>query len=83
LPAGHSDRDWDATPPALGALVMQLIAQLEALSARVFQLEKQKSRNSRKSSKPPSSDGAVFKPHRPREKHEQLPQARRAQLQLR
>ncbi|MFM7640115.1 MAG: IS66 family transposase [Cyanobium sp.] len=61
-PAGLSDRDWEATPPAVKALVMRLIAQGEALSARVAQLEEQKGRSSRNSSKPPSSDGAGFKP---------------------
>ncbi|MFM8275713.1 MAG: DUF6444 domain-containing protein [Cyanobium sp.] len=35
---------------------------MEALSARVAQLEEQKSRSSRNSSKPPSSDGAGFNP---------------------
>ena len=61
-PAGITDRDWAATPPAVKALVMRLMDQLEALSARVAQLEEQKGRSSRNSSKPPSSDGAGFKP---------------------
>jgi hypothetical protein len=37
-PAGITDRDWEATLPAVKALVMRLIDQLEALSARVAQL---------------------------------------------
>jgi hypothetical protein len=41
-PAGITDRDWAATPPAVKALVMRLMDQLEALSARVAQLEEQK-----------------------------------------
>ena len=61
-PAGITDRDWEATPPAVRALVIQLISQLETLSARVAQLEEQKGRSSRNSSKPPSSDGQGFKP---------------------
>ena len=61
-PAGISDRDWEATPPAVRALVTQLISQLETLSARVAQLEEQMGRTSRNSSKPPSSDGSGFKP---------------------
>jgi len=61
-PAVITDRDWAATPPAVKALVMRLMDQLEALSARVVQLEEQKGRSSRNSSKPPSSDGAGFKP---------------------
>jgi hypothetical protein len=46
-PAGITDRDWEMTPPAVKPLVMQLIDQLEALSARVAQLEEQKGRSSR------------------------------------
>ena len=38
-PDGITDRDLDATPPAVRALVTQLIPQLEAISARVAQLE--------------------------------------------
>ena len=54
-PAGISDHDWEATPPAVRALLEQLII-------RVSQLEEQKGRSSRNSSKPPSSDGNGFKP---------------------
>ena len=54
-PAGVSDFDWEATPPAVRALLEQLIN-------RVAQLEEQKGRSSRNSSKPPSSDGSGFKP---------------------
>ena len=61
-PAGITDRDWEATPPAVRALVTRLISQLETLSARVAQLEEQMGRGSRNSSKPPSSDGQGFKP---------------------
>jgi transposase len=53
--AGVSDSDWEATPPAVRVLLEQLIN-------RVAQLEEQKSRSSRNSSKPPSSDGYGFKP---------------------
>jgi hypothetical protein len=48
-PSGITDRDWEATPPAVKALVMRLLDQLEALSARVAQLEEQKGRSSRNS----------------------------------
>ena len=44
-PAGITDRDWEATLPAVKALVMRLMDQLEALSARVAQLEEQKGRS--------------------------------------
>ena len=60
-PAGITDRDWEATLPAVKTLVMRLMDQLEALSARVAQLEEQKGRSSRNSSKPPSSDGAGYR----------------------
>ena len=55
LLAGFSDSDWEATPPAVRGLLEQLIN-------RVAQLEEQKGRSSRNSSKPPSSDGSGFKP---------------------
>lgn len=42
--------DWEATPPSIQALVM-------ALSERLSQLEERVRKNSRNSSKPPSSDG--------------------------
>jgi hypothetical protein len=61
-PAGISESDWEATPPSVRALVEHLTAQLEVLAARVAQLEEQKGRSSRNSSKPPSSDGPGFKP---------------------
>lgn len=61
-PTGISERDWQATLPSVQALVEQLSAQLIALTARVAQLEEQKGRSSRNSSKPPSSDGPGFKP---------------------
>ncbi|MFN9548609.1 MAG: DUF6444 domain-containing protein [Cyanobacteriota bacterium] len=43
-------------------LVMQLITQLETLSARVAELEEQIGRSSRNSFKLPFSDGSGFKP---------------------
>jgi transposase len=61
-PPSISEGDWEATPPTVRALVDQLIIQLETLSSRVAQLEEQKGRSSRNSSKPPSSDASGFKP---------------------
>ena len=61
-PAGISEGDWEATPPTVRALVGELITQLEALGARVAQLEEQKGRSSRNSSQPPSTNGPGFKP---------------------
>ena len=54
-PAGITDSDWEATPPAVRALLEQRINH-------VAQLEEQKGRSSRNSSKPPSSDGSGFQP---------------------
>ncbi|MEL7503809.1 MAG: DUF6444 domain-containing protein, partial [Cyanobacteria bacterium J06554_6] len=59
-----SQSDWEATPASVKALVNHLvsvIAQLEGqitpLTERVSHLEEQLSKNSKNSSKPPSSDG--------------------------
>ena len=54
--SGIADDDWEATPPSVRSLVEQLIVQLYALAALVAQLEEQRGRSSRNSSKPPSSD---------------------------
>ena len=56
-PTGIADSDWDATPPSVQALVEHLTDQMAVLTTRVAQLEEQKGRSSRNSSKPPSSDG--------------------------
>ena len=49
--SGIADDDWEATPPSVRSLVEQY-----ALAALVAQLEEQRGRSSRNSSKPPSSD---------------------------
>ena len=54
--SGIADDDWKATPPSVRSLVEQLIVQLYELAALVAQLEEQRGRSSRNSSKPPSSD---------------------------
>ena len=63
-PAGISDVDWLATPPSVRALVMaqqeqiQLLQQqLTALATELASLRERIGRNSRNSSRPPSSDG--------------------------
>ncbi|MCG5525959.1 DUF6444 domain-containing protein [Ectothiorhodospira haloalkaliphila] len=50
------------------ALIMQLFDALETLSARLVALEKKVEKNSRNSSKPPSSDGLRKGPAQPRQK---------------
>lgn len=67
-PAGIPEDVWEASHPLMRELVLEqarriedLTAQLDALSSRVAQLEEQKGRSSRNSSKPPSSDGKGFK----------------------
>ena len=53
--AGVSASDWEATPPALRALLEQLIN-------RVAQLEEQKGGSFRNTSKPPSSKCSGLRP---------------------
>jgi transposase len=64
---------YDAGPEAVIALVESLLATIaqqqaaiDALTARVQQLEDRLAQNSRNSNKPPSSDGLAKKPQSPR-----------------
>jgi transposase len=59
-PAGISEEDWAATPPAVRALVRALLQRLMQVEARLNQ-------TSRNSSKPPSSDPPAARPRRPKE----------------
>jgi transposase len=75
-PAGISEADWQATPTAVRAFILdqqaelqaqqqeieQLRGQLAALATELASLREQIGRSSRNSSKPPSSDGPGFKP---------------------
>lgn len=68
-PAGISEADWLATPANVRTLILsqqeendQLRAQLAALATEVASLRERIGRNSRNSSKPPSSDSPGFKP---------------------
>lgn len=75
-PAGISDADWLTWPTSARVLILQqqqeiqvlrqeneqLRAQLTALATELASLRERIGRNSRNSSKPPSSDGAGFKP---------------------
>jgi transposase len=75
-PAGISEADWQATPTAVGAFILDQQAELQAQQHEIEQLRNQFTalatelaslrerigRSSRNSSKPPSSDGPGFKP---------------------
>jgi transposase len=52
-----SQREWAQTPLAVQEFVLALIARIQELEAEVSALREQVNRNSRNSSKPPSSDG--------------------------
>ena len=55
-PLGISLADWDATPPAVRAVVLALLDQVQTLQARVADLEARLSQYSGNSARPPSSD---------------------------
>src|SRR5215831_16619055 len=59
-PPGISAEDWGATPPAVRALVMELLRRLAQVEARLNQ-------TSRNSSKPPSSDPPGAQPRATKE----------------
>lgn len=75
-PAGTPEADWLALPAQARAIILaqqeeirmlrqengQLRQQLTALATELAQLLERIGRNSRNSSKPPSSDGQGFKP---------------------
>lgn len=81
-PAGISAKEWVVTPPSVQALVATLLAvgeewqqvvsaqqaQVVQLQERIAQLEEQVGKNSRNSSKPPSSDPPGVKKPPPQEK---------------
>jgi transposase len=58
-PTGISAEDWAATPTAVRVLVVTLLEQVAELRERV-------NKNSRNSSKPPSSDGPGTPPRQKR-----------------
>jgi transposase len=65
-PLGIAPADWDATPPAVRAVVLALLDQVQTLQARVTDLEARLSQYSGNSSRPPSSDPPSAPPHPPR-----------------
>lgn len=52
-----TEEDWECTPPAVRTVLVVLWEQHQTLQAEVTRLREQLGRNSRNSSKPPSSDG--------------------------
>jgi len=63
-----SAEDWVQTPKSVQALVVGLLARLQAVEAEVARLREQLNRNSGNSSQPPSSDGAGVVHHTGAEK---------------
>ncbi len=57
-----SDEEWEQTPKAVQEFVQSLIVHVQTLEATVGALREQVNRNSRNSSKPPSSDGPEVPP---------------------
>src|SRR6266536_3520167 len=57
---------YDQGPDAVYALIAAMQAQIDALTARVLELETRLNKDSHNSSKPPSSDGLAKKPPKPR-----------------
>jgi len=57
-----SEEEWAQTPPAVQEFVLALIARVQALETVIANLREQVNRNSRNSSKPPSSDGPTVPP---------------------
>jgi len=57
-----SDEEWVQTPKAVQEFVLSLVVRVQALEAEVVALREQLNRNSRNSSKPPSSDGPDVPP---------------------
>ena len=52
-----SEEEWAHTPPAVQEFVLALIAHVQELETELSALRERVNRNSRNSSKPPSSDG--------------------------
>lgn len=66
---------YDAGPDAVYALLCQMQAQIDALTARVHELERQLNKDSHNSSKPPSSDGLKKPAPKPRSLRKQTGQS--------
>jgi transposase len=62
-----SEEEWAQTPPAVQEFVLALVAHVQALETELTTLRERVNRNSRNSSKPPSSDGPDVPP-KPRQR---------------
>ena len=60
--APFSAEEWSQTPPAVQSFVLTLLARVQALETEIANLREQVNRNSRNSSRPPSSDGPQVPP---------------------
>ena len=66
-PTPFSAEEWAQTPPAVQEFVLALSAHVQKLETELSALRERVNRNSRNSSKPPSSDGPAAPP-RPRKR---------------
>lgn len=66
VPDGIPPADWAATPASVRLLVIALMQQVAALTARVQELEQRLNQTSQNSSKPPSSDPPSAPPRPPK-----------------
>lgn len=57
-----SAEEWARTPPAVQGFVVSMIARMQVLEAELSALRERVNRNSRNSSRPPSSDGPDVPP---------------------
>lgn len=62
-----SETEWAQTPPAVQEFVLALVAHVQVLETELATLHERVNRNSRNSSKPPSSDGPDV-PSKPRQR---------------
>jgi transposase len=57
-----SEEEWAETPSAVQEFLLSLVVKVEELEAEIAELKERVNRNSRNSSKPPTSDGPDVPP---------------------